>query len=178
MKKGDGPARGDLIGEIRYILERHEHDDGPRVSLGESPGGFEAVHLGHVDLHQNEIRAIVVRVPERLCAGCCIGERLKPSRCYHASGGAAKSRLVIDDHDSDAGGSVPFHGGPRRGRCVQSPTARYARQPRPPPQGVAPAPLSYAWAHGTTGAIAQVSCLLWPCELWWPRTTFWFVRVS
>lgn len=110
MKKGDGPAGGDLVGEILYVLKRHEHDDDPRMSLLEPPGGLEAVHLGHVDLHQNEIRALVIGVPQRLCAGCCIGERLKPSRCYHASGGASKSRLVIDDHDSDAGDSVPFHG--------------------------------------------------------------------
>jgi DNA-binding NarL/FixJ family response regulator len=80
------------------------------MSRGELPGHFEAVHLGHIDLDQNEIRALVIGVPERLRAGSGIGERLKPSRLYDTSGGAAKSRLVIDDHDSDAGGSVPLQG--------------------------------------------------------------------
>jgi DNA-binding NarL/FixJ family response regulator len=110
VKKGDSPAGGDLVGEILHVLERDEHNDGGRMSLGESPGGFEAIHLGHVDVHQDEIRAFVIGVSERLCAGCGISHRLEPSRrIYHGSGDPAKRRLVIDDHDSDTGPSVCLH---------------------------------------------------------------------
>jgi hypothetical protein len=103
MKKSDGPGRGDVVGEILHVVERDEHDGRRRMTMGESLGGFEAVHLRHVDVHQNEIRALVIGVPERLCAGCGIGDRPECSgRIYHGSGDPAKSRLVIDDHDSNA----------------------------------------------------------------------------
>jgi hypothetical protein len=111
MKEGDGPAVGDLFGKVFNILKGDEHDDGFRVSLGEPPGGFEPIHLGHVDVHQNEIRMVMVCITESLRAGCGISDRLKAAgRIYHGSSDPAKSRLVIDDHNSDADGSVHLHG--------------------------------------------------------------------
>jgi hypothetical protein len=110
MKKGGSPARAHLVGKVIRVLDRDKHDDAVRMSLDESPGGFEAIHVGHVNIHQDEIRVLVIRVQERLPAGCNVSEQLKPGcRRYHGSGCAAKSRLVIDDHHSDAGDIFDFH---------------------------------------------------------------------
>ena len=107
MKEGHSPAGGDLVGEIFHILERDQHDDGLRMGLGESPGGFETVHLGHEDVHEHQIGALLVGVPERLHGRRSISGRLKPGRrTYNGPGSPAKNRLVIDDHHRDAGGSV------------------------------------------------------------------------
>lgn len=123
-KKRDRPAGGDLVGEIVQVLDRDENDDALWMRLGESASRFEAVHLGHVDVHQNQIRELVSGAAERVRARCGVRDQLKPGRrIYHGSGYPAKSGLVVDDHDSDAGGRIHFHGDLNARRRVESRTA-------------------------------------------------------
>jgi hypothetical protein len=48
---------------------RHHHHAGLRVALQDAAGGFNAVHLRHVDVHQHDIRLQSFRLGDRFAAG-------------------------------------------------------------------------------------------------------------
>ena len=55
--EGAGFHRAECDGELFRIRGRRADDDGQRCRFHDAPGGFEAIHVRHVDVHQYDVGA-------------------------------------------------------------------------------------------------------------------------
>jgi hypothetical protein len=128
----------DVLVRIEGGQDQHPHIP---VGLLKDPGGrFEAVHLGHADVHEDHVRAMTAYGLDRLDAGPRLGHDLDvvvdPENHGEA---AAYQRLVVGDDDADAHVGSPLVGSravsrkppPGRGWASRLPPSRRARSRMP-----------------------------------------------
>src|SRR5262249_51992190 len=71
---------------------------------GELPGGLDAVHAGHADVHQHDIGDVFSAGPHRLGAVGCGGDDVEVGLCVEQVGEAGADDLGIGgDADADRG---------------------------------------------------------------------------
>jgi len=74
---GAGPARHRAAGKVRHVIGRAQEDHHVRVCRHDAPGGLDAVHLGHVDVHQHQRRVQLVDQLDRLGAARRLARQLE-----------------------------------------------------------------------------------------------------
>ena len=140
-----GPGADRLV-DVLVGLEggQDDHlDPGQVVVGGDAPGGFQAVHPGHPDVHQHHVGALAAGQVDRLRAVGGLAHHLEVvGRVDQHVEPGADQRLVVGEQDPDHGACLP----PGRGRRLWSAAGLVGEgQPGGDPEAAAgPGPASTA----------------------------------
>ena len=113
---------GGVQREVRRVVRRAQEDDGRGVRLEDAARRLDAVHLGHVDVHQHEVRLERRGELDRLCARRRLAHELEALGApQHRPGRHPEGRLVVDEQHGDGRvhghRSVPRRPVKNRGWC-------------------------------------------------------------
>ena len=65
--------------------------------------GLDAVHLGHLDVHRDDVRFVVLNLLDRLLAVACAHDAIPVVSEHVSDDGAHELRIVDDQHARHAG---------------------------------------------------------------------------
>ncbi len=106
-----GPGQHRAAEVVRLALDRHHHDGGARDGRRELLGGGDAVHVRHVDVHQDDVRVQPGGHLQRLAAGRRgadhVDVALEAKQLRQVIAGLWD---VIDDEDTDLVGHLALVG--------------------------------------------------------------------
>jgi hypothetical protein len=95
---GAGSAGGGAGGQVGHVVGGAQEDDHVGVGGHDAPGGLDAVHLGHVDVHQHQRRVHLVDQRDGLGAALRLARQLEARQAAeHGLDREAERGLVIDD---------------------------------------------------------------------------------
>ena len=85
------------VDDVLVEPERGEDED---ALARQPPGGLDAVHDRHTDVHQHDVGRVLRRSLDRLLAGAGLGDDLDvPGGLEHGLEAGPHHRLVVGDHD-------------------------------------------------------------------------------
>ena len=97
-----GPGQHGAAQVVGLALDGHHHDGGGRDARRQELRGGDPVHLGHVDVHQDDVREELGGHLQRLGAGCSRSDHLdvllEPEKLRQV---VARLRDVVHDQDAD-----------------------------------------------------------------------------
>ena len=99
-----GPGQHGSAEVVRLTLDGHHHDRGGRDGPGQLFRGGDAIHVRHVDVHQDDIRGEGCRHADGLSAGRRGADHVHVAlEAKQLREVVARLRDVVDDQDSDVG---------------------------------------------------------------------------
>ena len=100
--EGGGSCGLDPLGDDVVVLGRDEHDHRRRIGPADAPGGLEAVHLRHADVHENELGRLRRDERKRFLAGGGLADGLESRRSIDdVPRNLAEDCLVVDGQHGD-----------------------------------------------------------------------------
>ena len=102
-----GPAHGRAAGQVRQVVGGAEEDHHVRVGRHDAPGGLDAVHLRHVDVHQHQRRVQLADQRDGLGAARRLARQLEARQAAeYGLDRHPEGRLVIHDEYGVRAGHV------------------------------------------------------------------------
>ena len=135
-----GPAHGRAAGQVRQVVGGAEEDHHVRVGRHDAPGGLDAVHLRHVDVHQHQRRVQLVDQRDGLGAARRLARQLEARQAAeHGLHRHPEGRLVIhDEYGVRAGHILSFAQAVTGRECAATPQRGGVSFPVPGPGTAAP----------------------------------------
>jgi hypothetical protein len=126
-----GAGTEGLVDVLVEVECRQDEDPGRVIGGEDAPGRFEAVELGHPDVHQHDRGSIADGLIDRLEAVACLGDDLdvRFTGKQHAET-RADHRLIVGDEDADTHGRPPSSG--RRAFSTKPPSGAVPAVSSPP----------------------------------------------
>jgi hypothetical protein len=91
-----------------WSAKRRQGDDlDPRVDAAQLPGGFDAVHSRHVDVHAHDVGFVLADAADEFLTVADCGDDLQVGDLFEQrSQGFAKHPVIVGKHDPDCASSL------------------------------------------------------------------------
>lgn len=93
---GSGIEGGD--GPLGFLVLSHDDDAGLGVGMADGAGGGEAIHHGHLDIHDDPVWTVVLEAGDGLASIFTLQE-IAARTGDHISDEGAGGRMIIDDQN-------------------------------------------------------------------------------
>jgi hypothetical protein len=94
------PGGASGLGQRRHIEHRKQYEGDFRIEGDHTPGGFEAVHIGHGEINENQIRFQLAELFNSCLTGLSFTTYSPISRMDNRSKDAARSFGIIHNQDA------------------------------------------------------------------------------
>src|SRR5262249_7633316 len=94
----------DRVEQVRVVLGRGQDDHLDLRLLGaDQPRSSQTVQLGHVQIHQQDVRPQPSSLLDRLATVARLADDVYPARLEEASQSISKELVIVGDEDAHAG---------------------------------------------------------------------------